>query len=72
VEKNEIDKFDKFDKINKIEKDKTETIKENISFNFLCKFQYKKEIVKIFFHNIKIVFNFNFVKWISEVKMYIN
>jgi hypothetical protein len=62
VKRNEIDKFDKFDKINRIKKDEAETMKENVLFNFLYKFQYKKKIVKIFFYNIKIVSNFDFVK----------
>jgi hypothetical protein len=62
VERDEIDEFDEFDEINRIEEDETETVKENASFSFLCKFQYKKEIVMFFFYNIKAVSNFDFVK----------
>jgi hypothetical protein len=72
VERNEIDKFDKFDEINRIKENKAEIIKEDALFNLLYKFQYKKEIVKIFFHNIKTVSSFDFVKWMSEAKMYMN
>jgi hypothetical protein len=72
VERNKIDKLDKFDEINRIKKDEAETMKKNALFNLLYKFQYKKEIVKIFFHNIKTISSFDFVKWMSEIKMYIN
>jgi hypothetical protein len=62
VERNEIDKLDKLDKINRIKKDEAETVKKDAPFSFLYKFQYKKEIVKTFFHNIKAVSSFDFVK----------
>jgi hypothetical protein len=72
VKKDKIDKLDKLDKINKIEKNEAKTIKKDALFSLLYKFQYKKEIMKTFFHNIKTISNFDFVKWINETKIYIN